>query len=271
MNSEWVQSKAAAIQSTRNLARVFEEHIVRTIKTNDRILRSLQISSVNETLLADFNRLANEIDGAGDLTVQLSLVDANGSVIASNLGPVLEVTNRSDREYFKVHKASPDAGLYISEPIFGRVSGKWLVQLTRALRGPHGAFAGVAVASLSPAKLAKFYETVDLGRDGAIALVGLDGIIRANAGIKVDTIGRSILGSTLLRRAAAADEGFYTSPGVVDGVTRLCTPIPARAAAHRGARRHLARSANRSLSSTSKRCARSAPMSRPVSLVRTCR
>jgi hypothetical protein len=97
LNSEWVQSNAAAIQSTRNLARVFEEQIVRTIKSNDRLLRSLQISSVNETLLVDFNRLVNEIDGSGDSTAQLSLVDANGSVIASNLGPILEVTNRSDR------------------------------------------------------------------------------------------------------------------------------------------------------------------------------
>jgi len=221
LNTEREQAEAAAAQSTRNLARVFEEQIVRTIKTNDRLLRSLQISSVNETLLADFNRLVNEIDGSSDSTAQLSLVDAKGSVIASNLGPVLEVTNRSDREYFKIHKASPDAGLYISEPIFGRVSGKWFIQLTRALRGPHGAFAGVAVASLSPAKLAKFYESVDLGPDGAIALVGLDGIIRANAGIKVDTIGRSIVGSPMLRYAAATDEGFYTSPAVIDGVTRL--------------------------------------------------
>lgn len=221
LNNERVQSEAAAIQSTRNLARVFEEQIVRTIKTNDRLLRSLQMSSVNETLLADFDRLVNEIDGSGDSTVQLSLVDTNGLVIASNLGPVLEVTNRGDREYFKFHKASPDAGLYISEPILGRVSGKWLIQLTRTLRGRYGAFAGVAIASLSSDKLAKFYESVDLGRDGAIALVGLDGVIRANAGIKVDTIGRSILGSTLLRSAAAADEGFYTNPGVIDGVTRL--------------------------------------------------
>ncbi len=221
LNIERVQSEAAAFQNTSNLARVFEEQIVRTIKVNDRILRSLQLSSVNGTLLADFDRWTNEIDGSTDLTVQLSLVDAQGLLIASNIGPVLEVTDRSEREYFKVHRGSAEAGLFISEPIFGRVSGKWLIQLTRALRGRHGAFAGVAVASLSPAKLAKFYESVNLGPDGAISLVGLDGVVRASAGLKVDSIGRSMIGSELLRRAAIADEGFFTSRGTIDGITRL--------------------------------------------------
>jgi len=87
--------------------------------------------------------------------------------------------------------------------------------------GRHGAFAGVAVASLSPAKLAKFYESVNLGPDGAISLVGLDGVVRTSAGLKFDSIGRSMIGSELLRRAAIADEGFFTSRGTIDGITRL--------------------------------------------------
>ena len=195
LNTEFEQSKADAVQDTSNLARVFEEQIIRTIKANDRILRSLQLSSVNGTLSADFDRRASEIDDWGDLTVQLSLVGADGWLTASTLGLALEAMDRSDRDYFKIHRDSPEAGLFISQPIFGRISRKWLIQLTRAIREPHGAFAGVAVASLSSAKLAQFYQSVDLGRDGAISLVGLDGVVRASAGLKVDAIGRSMIGS----------------------------------------------------------------------------
>ncbi len=103
------------------------------------------------------------------------------------------------------------------------LSRKWLIQLTRALRGRHGAFAGVAVVSLSSAKLTQFYESVDLGRDGAIILVGLDGVVRASAGLRVDAIGRSMTGSELLRRAVLADEGSFTSRGTLDGVTRVAS------------------------------------------------
>lgn len=221
LNTERQLSETAAIRSTGNLARVFEEQIVRTIKANDRILRSLQLSSVNETLSADFARWVSEIDDQSNLTVQLSLVGADGWLTASSLDFITQAMDRSNRDYFAVHRDSAEAGLFISKPVFGRVSRKWLIQLTRALRGRHGAFAGVAVASLSSAKLTQFYESVDLGRDGAIILVGLDGVVRASAGLRVDAVNLSMAGSELLRRAVLADEGSFTSRGTIDGVTRV--------------------------------------------------
>ena len=221
LNAEYKLSEAAAIQHTSNLARVFEEQIIRTIKANDRILRSLQLSSVNETLLPDFARWAAEIDESGDFTIQIGLIDANGLLIASSLGPITKKTDLSDRDYFTVHRDSPDTGLFIGKPVIGRMSGKSSIPLTRALRGPHGAFAGVVFASLSSTKLAKFYESVDLGPEAAISLVGLDGIVRANAGTKVSSVGRSVKGSELLHRVTVSSEGSYYNRGVLDGITRM--------------------------------------------------
>ena len=42
-----------------------------------------------------------------------------------------------------------------------------------------GSFAGVLIVSLDPYYLARFYETVDLGPDGTVMLVGRDGVVRA--------------------------------------------------------------------------------------------
>jgi diguanylate cyclase (GGDEF)-like protein len=221
LNAEYRRSQASAFQSTANLARLFEDQIVRTIKSNDRILKSLQVSSVDGTLLPDFNRWAREIDGAGDFTAVLGLINADGILVATSYGPLREQLDVSDREYFQVHRDSNEAKLFISEPIVNRVTNTPLIQLTRALRTPHGEFAGVIVASLSASKLVAFYESVDLGPDGAISLTGLDGIIRASAGLHGNMVGRTMAGSELLRRVRTSDSGTYVSPGIVDGITRL--------------------------------------------------
>jgi len=221
LDSEYQRLKTGAIQNTGNLARVFEDQIVRTIRANDRILRSLQLASVNATLEQDFDRWAREVEGSGDFIVQLSLLDANGMHIASSLGPVAKPTDLSDREHFRVHQQSAEAGLFISKPVFGRTSGKWSIQMSRAVRSPHGAFAGVVVASVSPERLANFYESVELGRNGAVVLVGLDGVIRASAGLKVNAVGRSMHKSQVMERALESDEGAFLSSGAVDGIRRL--------------------------------------------------
>ncbi|MEA2877348.1 MAG: hypothetical protein QOF14_2544 [Hyphomicrobiales bacterium] len=221
LNAEHVRSEANAMRNTGNLARVFEDHIVRLIKDNDRILRQLQLSSVRGTLSVDFDRLISEVENSVQPIADLTLVDARGILTTTSEGPPKERIDLNDREYFKVHFHSPEAGLYISAPVRGRISQKWSIQLTRALRTPHGAFAGVVVASIRADKLTRFYELVELGPDGAISLVGLDGIIRASAGLKVDAIGRSMAGSELMRRVATTEEGSYTIKGVMDGVRRL--------------------------------------------------
>jgi diguanylate cyclase (GGDEF)-like protein len=221
LNTEREQAAAAAIQSTGNLARVFEEHILRTIKANDRLLRSLQLSSLKDTLVSDFNRWAGEVDDADEPIAVLTLVDAEGILTTTSAGPPKERIDLNDREYFKFHSHSPEAGLHISAPVLGRISREWTIQLTRALRTPHGAFAGVIVASIRAAKLVRFYESIDLGRDGAINLVGLDGIVRASAGFRVDATSRSMTGSELMRRAEMANEGSYTSRGNLDGIRRV--------------------------------------------------
>jgi diguanylate cyclase (GGDEF)-like protein len=217
------RSEAGAIQSTGNLARVFEEQIIRTIRANDRMLRSLQLSSVNGTLQEDFKRWAAEVNESSDFTIQLGLVNADGLLIGSSLGPIQQATRLGDRDYFKAHLDSADAGLFIGKSIVGRMSGKWSIPLTRALRTPHGEFAGIVFASLSSTRLAQFYASIDLGSGGAIMVVGRDGGVRASAGMKVDVMERPMVGSQLLQRIETASEGFYYSQGKFDGTDRIAS------------------------------------------------
>ena len=50
-------------------------------------------------------------------------------------------TNIVDREFFQTHRQSDLGRLLISEPVLGRVSGRWAITLTRRVNKPDGSLA----------------------------------------------------------------------------------------------------------------------------------
>ena len=212
------RSLQSSIQSTGNLARVFEENIVRTLMEADRamvLLRSSYQQNGNFDLAKSLGILQN------DLLAQIRIVGPDGVLIPTNTGPISAPLDVRDREYFQVQQDSSTDELFISKPILGRTRGIWLLQLSRPIRGADGSFQGVIVASLDPRYLAKFYQSIDVGHDGAIFLAGLDGVVRASAGFKSDVVGSSMLGSNLFKRIKQANAGWFLTSGNLDGVTRF--------------------------------------------------
>lgn len=208
------------IQDTSNLARVFEEHIIRTVAETDWELLVLRESLRQHPNFDLRNWLASPSLQSGLLS-QIRLLGADGALLAVSAGPMPPPVNFSDRDYFRVHADGPGDNLFISKPLFGRTSKKWLIELSRPIRRDDGSFQGVIAASLNPAYLTKFYESINIGPRGAIVLAGLDGIVRASAGLKSNAIGRSMLGSQLVQRAAMSDSGSFLTVGRNDGLKRL--------------------------------------------------
>ena len=90
--------------------------------------------------------------------------------------------NLSDREYFRVQRDHPERGLSVYGPILSK-HGVWFIGVSRRLSNPDGSFAGVIAAALEPKYLQRFYESIDVGEQGVVALMHLDGtlIVRAPA------------------------------------------------------------------------------------------
>lgn len=88
--------------------------------------------------------------------------------------------------------------MFISKPVFGRISKKWSVQLTRRLNGTNGAFAGVVVVSLDPAYLAAFFNTLDVGPNGFVSVVGRDDMMVRARTAGMDPAQRPSMASTQL-------------------------------------------------------------------------
>ncbi|MBV5295551.1 MAG: sensor histidine kinase [Curvibacter lanceolatus] len=184
---------AAEVRQNTNLARVLQEQTVRVLASVDQAtLRMRDAAVAGELTPADYGRIANETGLVPQILTQLSLVDAQGRFVGSNIDPTGEKTGHVDlssREHVQVHLASdkvPDAsrqmsldGLFIGKPVLGKVSNKWTIQLSRKIERSDGRILGVVVASLNPAYFEQSYGEVNLGPQGGVTLLGNDRSVRA--------------------------------------------------------------------------------------------
>ncbi len=167
----------------------------------------------------------------GERHINMTIVDAKGKAISSTVDPNWTGADLSDRKYFKVHEANPDAGLYIGAPIKGRGSHRIKIPMSIRLDLPDGSFGGALVATVEPAFLTVLYHSVDLGQTGTLMLAETDGTVlaylsRRNKGggslasAREDGSGD---GSELpaLRSAASETKGIYESYAAADGFSRL--------------------------------------------------
>lgn len=210
-----------ATQSISTLSRMLEEHVTRALQEVDKTLLLLRAAYTNNPSLFDLREWVGNPQFKTELAVQYALIGPDGFLIASNVGAANARMDLSDREHFKVHVHSPEDKLFISKPVLGRASGKWSVQLTRKIVDASGHFAGVLVSSIDPYHLSRLYQSIDLGSQGAVTLVGFDGIIRARGGMAADSLGQSMTSSKIFQVYKEKPDGIMNGSGAVDGIRRL--------------------------------------------------
>jgi signal transduction histidine kinase/ActR/RegA family two-component response regulator len=219
----WHDYKAAeqgAVKDTANLARSFDENITRTVEAVDQILMFVREAYQHDRagfLHGSWTRAHAFLD---DLHVQIALADRDGKVLWSNLGSIPPDISLADREHFRVQQSSSDDNLFISRPVLGRVSGKWTVQFVRKLLAPDGSFDGIAVVSLDPSYLSRFYESISIG-DGSVLLANTDGIILARAPRGTPMLGQELPADTRVRMLTGNLTGGFRAISGIDHVDRI--------------------------------------------------
>ena len=221
LSAERKQALRGGTDNAANLARAFEEHIIRSIKAVDQTLLYVRDSYIRDPAGFEISSWAKGTRFLTDLTFQVSLIDKTGFMIGSNLAAAGTRLDLSDREHFQVHRDNQGDELFISKPVLGRESRKWSIQMTRKIIAPDGSFAGVVVVSLDPQYLSNFYDSVDLGRRGVVSLTGTDGVIRARAAAGDTTTGQSMAGGTLIEAFTRASAGTFTAVSPIDHVARI--------------------------------------------------
>jgi PAS domain S-box-containing protein len=164
-------------------------------------------------------RLATPAFGHESSITFIGVVNERGDVIESL--SAFAPTNVTDREFFQRHRQSDTHSLVISEPVLGRVSGRWAITLTRRLNRPDGAFGGLAAISIEPRYLTRLFETTTLGSLDVMSLVLTNGVSLARRRGDAISFGENISHSQMMTEQQVSPIGNYIGPGGLDGRMRI--------------------------------------------------
>lgn len=156
----------------------------------------------------------------------LRIIDAEGIVRFGHDVRRRGITNVADREYFRQLRDHADAGVRITPPRVGTLSGQWTILLTRRINAPDGSFAGIAAAALTIDSFRKIAPGVDLGAHGLLSIRSTDYGLVYRYPTPPDfgrMIGSTEISAELRDRIAAASEESDFVATASDGVERFVT------------------------------------------------
>jgi diguanylate cyclase (GGDEF)-like protein len=218
----WVQAQ----QDLNNLSVSLEREISRNIAVYDLSLqgarKALQLPGLKDVSpeirqMALFDQAASA-DGLGSLLV----LDRNGRVVGDSTALTPHPLSLSDRDYFTVHKAKPDVGLYVSAPFRSRLrGGDPSISISRRINDTDGQFDGVVVGTIRLTYFNSLFSRLNLGADGSIALFRTDGRLVARSPKRDDDIGRILGTRSQAQEFLRTGQTEMVGQSELDGVERF--------------------------------------------------
>ena len=169
-----------ARRDAANLTIALEEQVQRTFSGIDQLLLLAKAEAEEDLARFSLVKWVGRVPFPDELALQAMIADAQGTIRGTSpAGGEPRPTSVADREAFRIHTESSDAGLFISRLAPDPLTGRWSVQVSRRLNEPSGAFAGVLILSIDPGYLARRFASLNVGARGSVTLVGRDSYLRA--------------------------------------------------------------------------------------------
>jgi diguanylate cyclase (GGDEF)-like protein len=230
---------ADALVNTDNLAIVLADETSHSVQAVDIVLRDIQerIAAQGVTTPEAFHQLlrTREMhDFLRSRVDRLSQVDnivfiaADGVAVNDAFMWPTVSRNVSDRDYVRHFAQQDDPGLFISEPLTSRGTGRLSVSLVRRVNGPHGEFLGMVLGSVSVMMLHELYDTINLPPSESVMLLRRDGTVLARHPDPIDRSGTKMPPDSPWYAEAERGGGHYESFGVFDKTIRLVSVWPLR-------------------------------------------
>lgn len=169
-------------------------------------------------------RLLREAVSRINLPVMMAVADQRGRILfSSNGAPTVTSLAVDDRSYF-VAQQQGDAGLFISEVLVSRVSGKASIVFSRRLTGPEGRFLGVVLVSTPMEVFEDLFKRFDVGQRGSLILADETGVLHARSPPMPKLIGTKVIrddSAVLTQLRAGVRSGVRINLAPIDGVRRM--------------------------------------------------
>jgi signal transduction histidine kinase/ActR/RegA family two-component response regulator len=218
---------------TQNTANAVDGSVSDSINKIDLALHTaadeFEDRSRSGTLDADeINRFLTRLEQRLPEVGAIRASDANGVMTYGHLVNPRDGVSITDRDYFVALRDDPDAGMFVTKPIFGKITKAYIILFARRLNDARGHFAGVVYATMPVDYFYGLLKRFTLGGHSTIVLRDSDtGLITRYPAVSANDAGQ--VGSTAmsaeLRRALDSQVGSatYYTDRAVDGFARTVT------------------------------------------------
>jgi diguanylate cyclase (GGDEF)-like protein len=228
----WRSWNARAVQlqemdvATANLSRAMAQQADDTLKEADTalvgVVERVEVDGRSTAALQRLHKILmirkQELSQLNGLFVYTE----TGSWLASSEPTLSQKFNNADREYFIFHRTHADLGPHIGMPVKSRSSGKWVIPVSRRINKEDGSFGGVALATIDVSFFSAFYDTLQIGDAGAIALILDSGAMLVRRPYGEGFVGKDVKGTELFHLFTTQSQvGTVFIKSAQDGVTRL--------------------------------------------------
>jgi diguanylate cyclase (GGDEF)-like protein/PAS domain S-box-containing protein len=221
------QYQERAAIAAQNISRILEQNIAGNTSRIDLAVQALEHEAERQLANGGLERKAVDafIDwqfGLQPWLDSLRLSDSRGEILYGiGVAPEKHIS-AADLDFFQRARDEPNAGLIISSPLLGRISGKWTVVLGRRVNRPDGGFAGLAYATITLEHFQALFASLNVGKSGAVSMRELDlGLVARYPEPPGKAIGDKTVSKPFLAalQAAPLAGGLEASTGL-DGITR---------------------------------------------------
>jgi PAS domain S-box-containing protein len=227
------------MQVTKNLAVVLAAQTARSVQAVDLVLREVaRLAKTANVVDPDQfrERMATEEvhrflkDRLRSLPQAdaISLIDDTGRIINFSRSWPVPVIDTSDRDFYDHWRGHNDGSAFIGAPVVNKVTGAWVLTITRRVNGPYGEFLGIVLGVVEIRYFEDFYQAIRTNEGESVSLFRQDGTILARHPHLEEVIGTKISRESPWYTAIASGGGTYRTPGYVGGVPRIISvqPVP---------------------------------------------
>jgi diguanylate cyclase (GGDEF)-like protein/PAS domain S-box-containing protein len=218
ISAENVVAQSAAAELSRELADTYQAQMVRNLVSIDQALKTVKYAYEMKGV-AGLSELRDKGLLPPAIVFKVAIVGTDGRLSAATR-PQASVTVTAQPYFWTQRDRVDDAPMpFVSEVTRDSSTGTPEITFSRRLQNAAGGFAGVVILSVDPGYFTSSYDYSRMGKEGVLALLGTDGIVRAEQVGEQPSWGEG-LSLTAVRAAAAASTDMASIQPWDHGVPR---------------------------------------------------